>query len=94
MNRPALEVELDTEDKADVDEDEEDDELSESFLSKSKSKQNQILLVALKTQIFHAQDQNIKVGFLKQQYAELYQKLSGLKVQFDSSQTKLETKTS
>jgi hypothetical protein len=55
---------------------EEEDELSEKFMALRSTKQIQILLVTLKTQIFHAQEQEVKVNYMKKQYGDLAMKLN------------------
>jgi hypothetical protein len=75
-----------------ADEAEEEEELSEKFMSLKSTKQVQILLVTLKTQIFHAQEQEVKVGYLKKQYGEISQKLVQAKSQLQAREVQLAQK--
>jgi hypothetical protein len=63
---------LDDADGAEAD----DEDLNDKFLGLKSTRQIQILLVSLKTQIYHAQEQEVKVGYMKKQYAEIAQKLA------------------
>lgn len=71
---------------------EEEEELSEKFMALKPTKQIQILLVTLKTAIYNAQEQTVKVEYLKKQYGDIAQRLNQARHQLQTRETQLATK--
>ena len=69
-----------------------EDELDEAFKQRKKGRQIQILLAAMKKQMYIVDETNVKVTYVKKIYSEQQQKIANLTKQLEEKEEELQRK--